>query len=223
MITMNTVGAKLAQIRESRKLSPAQLAERSDVPEELVRQIEAGDLIPSLSPLLKLGRALGVRLGTFLDDAENLGPIIHRKDQRTQAVRFAGPAKASSGELAFYALALDKAGRHMEPFLIDLLPGTEASHPLSTHEGEEFIYVLIGRFVISIEGRDPVTFPPAMAPTVRAHLPGACRAPVTFSPRGTAMAACWFVTCGSDALCLRLADEGQVRLHRRRQGIWTED
>jgi len=70
---------------------------------------------------------------------------------------------------------------------------------------------------------DPVTFPPAMAPTVRAHLPGACRAPVTFSPRGTAMAACWFVTCGSDALCLRLADEGQVRLHRRRQGIWTED
>ena len=149
MITMNTVGRKLAQIRESRKLSPAQLAERSDVPEELIRQIEAGDFIPSLSPLVKLGRGLGVRLGTFLDDAENLGPIIHRKDQRTEAVRFAGAAKASSGELDFYALAIDKSGRHMEPFLIDLRPGTELSHPLSSHEGEEFIYVMGGSIEVS--------------------------------------------------------------------------
>lgn len=72
-------------------------------------------------------------------------------------------------------------------------------------------------------GLDPVTWPGAMAPTARAHLAGACRAPVPFAPRGTATAACWFVTCGPEALCLRLADEGQVRLHHRRQGRWTEE
>lgn len=153
MITTTSVGAKLTQIRESRKLSPAQLAERSELPEDLIRQIEEGDFIPSLTPLIKIGRALGVRLGTFLDDVENLGPIINRKGQLAKAVRFAGKSKASSGELDFYALALDKSGRHMEPFLIDILPATDKDYPLSTHEGEEFMYVLSGQVEINY-GKD---------------------------------------------------------------------
>jgi len=139
------VGGKVAQIREARQLSVEQLAERSDLPEELVQQIEDGDFLPSLTPLIKLGRALGVRLGTFLDDAEQLGPIVNRKGQLTTAVRFAGKSRASTGELDFHALAQGKSGRNMEPFLIDLLSGTDQAFPLSTHEGEEFMYVLEGR------------------------------------------------------------------------------
>lgn len=153
MTAIVSVGAKLTQLRESRKLDTKQLAERSELPEELIQQIESGDLIPSLTPLIKVGRALGVRLGTFLDDVENLGPIINRKGQLAKAVRFAGKSKASSGELDFYALALDKSGRHMEPFLIDLQPATDRDFPLSTHEGEEFMYVLNGTIEISY-GKD---------------------------------------------------------------------
>lgn len=148
-----SVGGKLSQIRESRQLSVAQLAERSELPAELIQRIESGDFIPSLTPLIKLGRALGVRLGTFLDDAEQLGPIINRSGRLTQAVRFAGRTRASSGELDFHSLAQDKSGRHMEPFLIDILPGTDRTFPLSTHEGEEFMYVLNGRIEISY-GKD---------------------------------------------------------------------
>ena len=143
-----SVGGKLAQIRESRQLSTGQLAERSELPEELIRQIESGDFIPSLTPLIKLGRALGVRLGTFLDDVEHLGPIINRKGHLAKAVRFAGKSQASSGELDFHALAQGKSGRSMEPFLIDILPGTDRSFPLSTHEGEEFMYVLSGQIEV---------------------------------------------------------------------------
>ncbi|HWQ07487.1 MAG TPA: cupin domain-containing protein [Holophaga sp.] len=149
MTSTVNVGAKLTQIREARQLSTGQLAERSDLPEELIQQIEAGDFIPSLTPLIKIGRVLGVRLGTFLDDAENLGPIINRKGQLTDAVRFAGKSQASSGELDFHALAQGKSGRSMEPFLIDIFPGTDTSHPLSTHEGEEFMYVLAGQIEVS--------------------------------------------------------------------------
>lgn len=148
MTTTVSVGAKLTQIRESRQLSVGQLAERSALAEELIQQIESGDFIPSLTPLIKLGRALGVRLGTFLDDTEHLGPIINRKGQLVNAVRFAGKSQASSGELDFHALAQGKSGRSMEPFLIDILPGTDQDHPLSTHEGEEFMYVLSGRIEV---------------------------------------------------------------------------
>lgn len=147
------VGAKLTQIREARQLSTGQLAERSELPEDLILQIESGDFIPSLTPLIKLGRALGVRLGTFLDDAEHLGPVVGRKGQLTTSVRFAGRSRTSSGELDFHALAQGKSGRSMEPFLIDILPGTDTVHPLSTHEGEEFMYVLGGRIEVSY-GKD---------------------------------------------------------------------
>jgi quercetin dioxygenase-like cupin family protein len=153
MTAMASVGTKITQLRESRKLNIPQLAERSELPEDLVQRIESGDLIPSLTPLIKIGRALGVRLGTFLDDVEHLGPIINRKGQLAKAVRFAGKSMASTGELDFYALALDKSGRNMEPFLIDILPATDKDFPLSTHEGEEFMYVLSGQIEI-LYGKD---------------------------------------------------------------------
>jgi quercetin dioxygenase-like cupin family protein len=36
----------------------------------------------------------------------------------------------------------------MEPFIIDIHPSPEESHKLSSHEGEEFIYVLSGEIEI---------------------------------------------------------------------------
>ncbi len=153
MPAINSVGCRISQIRESRKLTREQLAERSHVPCELISEIENGALIPSLTPLIKIARVLGVRLGTFMDDVENIGPVISRKGHQPQAVRFAGGSRTASGELDFYALAMDKSGRHMEPFLIDIQPSAGSEHPLSSHEGEEFIYVLSGRVEISY-GKD---------------------------------------------------------------------
>jgi transcriptional regulator with XRE-family HTH domain len=152
MASIDGVGAKVAQMRESRKLTREQLADRAELPVALVKDIEEGAVLPSLAPLIKVARVLGVRLGTFLDDVENVGPVVSRKGHLAKAVRFAGKARAS-GELDFHALAMDKAGRHMEPFLIDIQPGEEKEFPKSSHEGEEFIYVLGGRVGISY-GKD---------------------------------------------------------------------
>ncbi len=149
MAGTNSVGSKITQIREARKLTPEQLAERSQLSAELIREIENGALIPSLTPLIKIARVLGVRLGTFMDDVENIGPVVSRRGQYSKAVRFAGKSKSASGELDFYALAMDKSGRHMDPFLIDIQPATDKEYVLSSHEGEEFIYVLSGQVEIS--------------------------------------------------------------------------
>ena len=138
------VGGKIAQIRESRKLSQSELAERSQIAVGLLQQIEEGEILPSLTPLTKIARVLGVRMGTFLDDVEHVGPVLNRKGQIKQTVRFAGGFQPAKGELDFHALALDKAGRHMEPFLIDVLPASDKDYEKSSHEGEEFLYVLSG-------------------------------------------------------------------------------
>lgn len=145
----NQLGVKLRTVRESQSFSVEELAEKSKCPLELIKSIEAGDLIPSLTPLLKLTRALGVRLGTLLDDAEQVGPVVHRASDEKEVIRFSGE-QCSTGkpQLDFFALAHNKADRHMEPFLIKVHPLTEGAHALSSHEGEEFMYVLEGRLEI---------------------------------------------------------------------------
>jgi transcriptional regulator with XRE-family HTH domain len=153
MAAADGVGAKIARIREARKLSQDELAERSQVAPGLLRQIEQGELIPSLTPLTKIARVLGVRMGTFLDDVEQVGPVLNRKGQIRQTVRFAGGSQPARGQLDFHALALDKAGRHMEPFLIDVLPASDKAYEKSSHEGEEFLYVLGGQIEL-LYGKD---------------------------------------------------------------------
>ena len=138
-----SVGVKVKQLRESRSLSREQMAERSLLPLQLIEQIETGGLIPGLAPLLKIARALGVRLGTFLDGEEQTGPVISRKHSLAKAPRFAGGTRADRAGMDFHALAPGKIGRHMEPFIVDAHPTADVQ--LSTHEGEELLYILEGR------------------------------------------------------------------------------
>jgi transcriptional regulator with XRE-family HTH domain len=149
MSEKNRLGSKIIQLREARKLSQADLAERTELAPGLIAQLESGELVPSLSPLIKIARALGVRLGTFLDDEENIGPVVSRSDSRAKVVRFSDKDKAQESDLDFYTLASDKTGRHMEPFLIDVYPSSAKQIHLSAHEGEEFIFVLSGEVEIS--------------------------------------------------------------------------
>ena len=39
----------------------------------------------------------------------------------------------------------------MEPFIIDIHPSPKENHKLSSHEGEEFIYVLQGKIEVWID------------------------------------------------------------------------
>lgn len=68
MDSTRIVGEKIKSLRETKEISVAELAERSGLAEEQINRIENNVDLPSLAPLIKIARALGVRLGTFLDD-----------------------------------------------------------------------------------------------------------------------------------------------------------
>jgi transcriptional regulator with XRE-family HTH domain len=148
----NTPGKRIAELCKTYSVSLETLAERSGVPVELIRRIEEEEFIPDLAPLVKIARALGVRLGTLLDDHEELGPVITRAGTAGDAARFiTGRPDAGSGGgdrqgLSFKALAPHKGGRHMEPFIVDIAP--DAEQKMSTHEGEEFIYIISGNLAL---------------------------------------------------------------------------
>lgn len=141
------IGAKIKSIRESKQLTLEEVAERSGLGIEQIERIENNVDFPSLAPLIKIARVLGVRLGTFLDDQSELGPVICRKkdSNETNSIGFTNNEKQGRKHMEYHSLSQDKSGRNMEPFLIDIAPSEEGvDFVLSTHEGEEFIYVLEG-------------------------------------------------------------------------------
>lgn len=139
------IGAKIKGIRESKSLSLEDVAERSGLSIEQISRIEENIDFPSLAPLIKIARVLGVRLGTFLDDQSELGPVVCRKSERDDAsISFSNNATKARKHMEYHSLSKEKSGRHMEPFIIDIASSEGVDFVLSTHEGEEFIYVLDG-------------------------------------------------------------------------------
>lgn len=141
------IGAKIKSIRESKQLSTQEVSERSGLSIEQIERIEGNIDFPSLAPLIKIARVLGVRLGTFLDDQAELGPVICRKKDSndTNSIGFSNNDSKARKHMEYHSLSQDKSGRHMEPFLIDVAPSEDGvDFVLSTHEGDEFIYVLEG-------------------------------------------------------------------------------
>lgn len=144
------VGSKIKGIRESKNLSIEEISERSGLSVDQILSIENDQNLPSLGPLIKIARALGVRLGTFMDDNDALGPVITRaKDrERDSSISFSNGAADARKHMEYHPLAQQKAGRHMEPFVIEINPTDENNFQLSAHEGEEFIYVMEGQLEI---------------------------------------------------------------------------
>jgi mannose-6-phosphate isomerase-like protein (cupin superfamily) len=153
MSNSTIVGKKIKYIRESKNISIDELSERSGLTTMQISSIEERENLPSLAPLIKIARVVGVRLGTFLDDNDELGPVISRKEIKKESISFSGGAVNARTHMEYFSLAGHKSGRHMEPFIIDIQPDKDNEFVLSAHEGEEFIYVLEGEIEINY-GKD---------------------------------------------------------------------
>ena len=144
MDSTRIVGEKIKSLRETKEISVAELAERSGLAEEQINRIENNVDLPSLAPLIKIARALGVRLGTFLDDQEEQGAVVCRKESAEDTISFSNNAMDLRTHMRYHSLSKSKADRHMEPFIVDVASNDNVEFTLSSHEGEEFIYVMEG-------------------------------------------------------------------------------
>ena len=141
----NKLGNKITTLREAHHLSVQDLADRCSCDVEIVEGLEAGKLPPSLAPLIKITRALGVRLGTLMDDDENLGPAYIDREQMIEVERVKSLQTASdAGDLSYFSLAAGRPSRHMDPFVITVTPSGETDHELVGHEWEEWLFGMEG-------------------------------------------------------------------------------
>jgi transcriptional regulator with XRE-family HTH domain len=141
-------GERIRTYRERLGMTVDVLGRQSGVDAGVIAAIESGDVYPVLGVMLKLARALGQRLGTFMDDQYCADPIITRADERA-ADRISHKSGAADG-FEYFPLSSGKTDRHIEPFYIEI--AENANPQLSTHEGEELIIVITGEVELVFGG-----------------------------------------------------------------------
>ncbi|MFH1033664.1 MAG: cupin domain-containing protein [Pseudomonadota bacterium] len=137
------VGQRVRALRQEKGLSLADLAQRTGLSEKVLGEIEDDLASPPLGLLIKLGKALGMKLGTLIASGEERPYTVVRAQERPAMSRFASQ-KGSAYGYSYQALAPEKKNRSMEPFLVTLNKAGELLEG-SSHDGEEFIFVLEGR------------------------------------------------------------------------------
>ena len=155
MFKESSVGKRIRTYREKLDMSVFDLAQKSGIDEKVVNSIEKGQVLPALGVLTKLSRALGQRLGTFMDDQFKPDPIITRaKDLEANAV-----AKEGTNVLGYasHSLALGKPDRHMDPFRIEF--AADGVDEVSSHEGEELIICIAGEVELTYGNEKSVLMP----------------------------------------------------------------
>lgn len=138
-----SVGAKIKTIRELKNISKENLSELSGLTIGQISELEE-DNSPTVSAVIKVARALGVRVGTFLDDANYSSPVVTKGTTIKPGTTHSGGA--GKPHLSYFSLAKGKPNRYMEPFIIEIEKGKESDiSNLSSHEGEEFLFCLEGK------------------------------------------------------------------------------
>ena len=150
-----SVGKRLQVYREKLDMSVYDLSRKSGIDERAINAIEKGQVLPALGVLTKLSRALGQRLGTFMDDQFKPDPIVTRAAD-LEAKMVAQEGMNALGYAA-HSLALGKPDRHMDPFRIEF--AADGVDEVSSHEGEELIICLAGEVELTYGAEKTVLKP----------------------------------------------------------------
>jgi len=134
----NTIspGARFRRLRQRRELSLAQVAKATGVSVGFLSALERGQISASIATLRRIARYYRTNILSFFEPAKDNSRLVKPAERKiletTKGVRM---------ELLAWGNTV------MEPHLFRIKPGGSSGESY-THEGEEFLHVLRGRFEI---------------------------------------------------------------------------
>jgi len=134
----NTIspGARFRRLRQRRELSLAQVAKATGVSVGFLSALERGQMSASIATLRRIARYYRTNILSFFEPAKDNSRLVKPAERKiletTKGVRM---------ELLAWGNTV------MEPHLFRIKPGGSSGESY-THEGEEFLHVLRGRFEI---------------------------------------------------------------------------
>jgi len=153
------IGQRVKDLRQKQNYTLQDIAAKTGLAKSLLSEVESGEVVPHVSTLLKLAKVLNVGMASFFEDAEISERVsVTRRGER---VRIKRRPHHREGEVDYVYESLEtrKPGKHMEPFLVEFMPMETTEMVFTSHEGEEFHYVLDGKLEFRTDDRVEVLEP----------------------------------------------------------------
>ena len=149
-LTTTQIGESIKTLRKEREWTLQDLSDKSGVSVSTLSKIENGQVATSFDTLLKVSRGLESSFDAIL----GRGPV--RGDGRLTVTR-RGEALNFSNAMYEYAVHSGELRlKHMIPLIMEIKARTlEQITNWSSHEGEEFIYVVRGKILMYTEYYEP--------------------------------------------------------------------
>ena len=148
---VSAIGPKVRESRQGLGLSLQQLAARSEVSAAAIHKVERGDMVPTITTLLKLAGALGAPIAHFVDDGAQSAPVavhVRADDRRPQLPDWAPAARGVAAE----TLAAPDERLRGGGVLAAVEPGGGSGDTRPLRAGEELLFVLEGSLQVEIAG-----------------------------------------------------------------------
>lgn len=136
------VGTRIKEIRMAKGLALRMLAEKCDLSANAISLIERGENSPTVSSLHKLSLALEVPITDFFVREKVLSAVHVKKGQGM---------KSENGGLALESLGTGLPNQQLEPFLLNIEPGSGTVDDPIMHSGQEFVHCLAGEIEYFVE------------------------------------------------------------------------
>lgn len=137
------IGRKIRELRKAKALTLRDLSAATGLSKPLLSQIENEIVVPPISTLLKISRALEKDITFFFQEPNNdvRIAVVRTFERERLDTRKLG---RTDGGYSYEALAYKKSRKNMEPFLVEFERKDEKDMSFYRHEGEEFIFILEG-------------------------------------------------------------------------------
>jgi transcriptional regulator with XRE-family HTH domain len=146
---VDAIGPKVRDLRQRAGLSLQQLARRADVSAAAIHKVERGDMVPTITTLLKLTGALGRPISYFVDDTDEHAPVaIH-----TRAADQPGPPQGwAPGAEGVTARGIALSGDRTRPDAVHVVlePGATSGVTGPVRRGEHVLLVLDGTLEVDV-------------------------------------------------------------------------
>jgi transcriptional regulator with XRE-family HTH domain len=158
---VGAIGPKLRELRQANGLSLQQLAALAQVSAAAIHKVERGDMVPTITTMLKLSAALHRPVGYFIDElAEPFEVAAHvAAGDRPQV-------ETTVAGLALERISGPAARFRMQAQLATIDPGAESEDAVPQTGGEALMVVLDGAIDVALQGRDY-----SLAPGDALHFP----------------------------------------------------
>ena len=161
---------QLKQIRKKQGLTLRDLAQRSGLSANYLSQIERGISNPSIGTLKKIADSMNITLMSLVGSEKGGSRRLHLQKQQGEEVKVVRREKRKilvypGGQRKAFLLTPDLQ-RRLEVLLTEENPQSVMEDEWYQHEGEEFGFILEGRYEVTIEDKtyileegDSICFP----------------------------------------------------------------